>query len=60
MAHIASRKPVFVDPEGVGWNTSVCFDAPLGRFLLMTEHSESFKGNLGLFEAPTPGDPGTR
>ncbi len=51
------RKPVFEDPEGVGWNTSVSFNAPLGRYLLMTEHTESLKGNLGVFEAPSPWGP---
>jgi len=56
---IGGRKPVFLDPKGVGWNTSASFNAPLGRYLLMTEHSQSFGGNLGVFDAPTPWGPWT-
>lgn len=54
----ASRKaPVFVDPGGVGWNVSAMYSPKLGRYLLMTEHWISFRGNLGLFESENPWGP---
>jgi len=54
---VSARQPVFEDPEGVGWNSSASFDAPLGRYLLVTEHTKSMAGNIGVFEAPAPWGP---
>lgn len=54
-----SRVPVFVDNEGVGWNLSVSYNAGLGRYLLITEHSESLRSNIGIFDAPEPWGPWT-
>ncbi len=54
---ITVRVPAFYDPEGVGWNTSVSYNIPLRRYLLITEHTETFKGNIGIFEAPEPWGP---
>jgi hypothetical protein len=51
------RKAVFEDPNGVGWNVSVSYNPALKRYFLMTEHAESFKGNLGIFDAPEPWGP---
>lgn len=53
------RRPVFEDPNGVGWNTSVSFNRGLGRYFLMTEHAASAKGKLGIFDAPEPWGPWT-
>ena len=58
-ADIASRRPVFEDRSGVGWTVSAVYNAGLGRYLLATEHDQSFKGNLGLFDAPQPWGPWT-
>lgn len=58
-SNIADRQPVFEDPNGVGWNVSVSYNPHLGRYFLMTEHEESFKGNLGIFDAPKPWGPWT-
>ncbi len=55
----SARKPVFEDAKGVGWNTSVSYNAPLKRYLLVTEHTETFKGNIGVFDAPNPWGPWT-
>ena len=55
----AQRQPVFEDPDGVGWNVSVRFNPGLGRYLLCTEHGQSLKGRLGIFDAPTPWGPWT-
>lgn len=52
-----SRQPVFRDPNGVGWNTSVTFNAGIKRYILMTEHNTTFKGYLGVFESPEPWGP---
>lgn len=57
--NIAARVPVFTDPNGVGWNLSVSYNAGLGRYLLMTEHSASFQGKIGIFDAPEPWGPWT-
>ncbi len=54
-----SRKPVFSNPEGVGWNTSVSYNASIDRYLLITEHNQSGKGNIGMFDAPEPWGPWT-
>ncbi len=56
---IGARKPVFSDPKGVGWTASAAWLAPLGRYVLVTEHSDTMKGNLGIFDAPTPWGPWT-
>jgi hypothetical protein len=53
------RRPVFENPQGVGWNVSVSYNAGLSRYLLATEHSRSFEGNLSLFDAPEPWGPWT-
>jgi hypothetical protein len=53
------RKPVFEDLRGVGWNTSVSYNAGLGRYLLITENTESFVGRFGIYDAPEPWGPWT-
>jgi hypothetical protein len=58
-ADIDAREPVFTDPAGVGWNVSVSYNAPLGRYVLCTEHDASKEGNLGIFDAPEPWGPWT-
>jgi hypothetical protein len=55
----AQRVPVFVDPDGVGWNVSASFNPGLGRYMLITEHDETFRGNIGIFDAPEPWGPWT-
>ena len=55
----AARRPVFEDPRGVGWCMSVSYNAGLKRYLLCTEHDASFRGNLGVFDAPEPWGPWT-
>ncbi len=56
---IGQRQPVFEDENGVGWNVSVSYNAGIGRYILCTEHSASFEGNLGIFDAPEPWGPWT-
>ncbi|WP_161604259.1 DUF4185 domain-containing protein [Roseiconus nitratireducens] len=56
---IGKKRPVFEDPEGVGWNVSVIYNAGLNRYLLCTEHSQSHAGKLGIFDAPQPWGPWT-
>ena len=55
----SGRRPVFQDPAGVGWNVSVSYNAGLGRYLLCTEHTRTFQGRLGMFDAPEPWGPWT-
>lgn len=56
---INKRKPVFKDENGVGWNCAVSFNKGLKRYLLATEHTNSFRGNLGIFDSPEPWGPWT-
>lgn len=56
---LADRSPVFEDRNGVGWNVSVSFNPGLNRYVLATEHTQSFQGNLGIFDAPEPWGPWT-
>lgn len=56
---LARKQPVFSDPNGVGWNLSVTYNAGLKRHLLTTEHNETHAGKLGLFDAPEPWGPWT-
>lgn len=54
---LSRQKPVFQDNNGVGWNCASSFNRGLNRYILTTEHSESLKGNLGIFEASQPWGP---
>jgi len=54
---IDERQPVFSDPRGVGWNTSVSYNAGLKRYFLITEHSKSAEANMGIFDALEPWGP---
>ena len=51
------RKEVFADDNGVGWNLSVSYNQATRRYILMTEHKESFKAHLGVFESKRPWGP---
>jgi hypothetical protein len=56
---LMTRGPVFEDPNGVGWNTSVSHNRGIGRYLLITEHNDSAAGNIGIFDASEPWGPWT-
>lgn len=58
-SNVADKKPVFSDPNGVGWNVSVSHNAGLRRYLLATEHDATHAGKFGLFDAPEPWGPWT-
>lgn len=51
---IKNRVPVFMDPNGVGWNVSVSYNKGLNRYFLITEHETSMRGKMGVFDAPEP------
>ena len=54
---IRQARPVFEDKNGVGWNLSVSYNPGLQRYFLMTEHTASMQGNIGVFEAEEPWGP---
>jgi hypothetical protein len=56
---LRSSRPVFEDAAGVGWNLSVSYNAGLKRYLLCTEHTATFQGRMGMFDAPEPWGPWT-
>lgn len=56
---VQEKRPVFEDPNGVGWCMSACYHPGLNRVLLCTEHHKSKQGNLGIFDAPNPWGPWT-
>jgi hypothetical protein len=59
-ADVNRRQSVFEDRAGgVGWNLGVSYNAGLKRYLLFTEHGESHRGKLGMFDAPEPWGPWT-
>lgn len=58
-ADLSERRPVFENPNGVGWNVSVTYNQGLKRYLLMTEHERTMRGNLGIYDAPEPWGPWT-
>jgi hypothetical protein len=53
-----AMRPVFTDTNGVMRN-SANFDAGLGRYLLVTNHSAKNKGNIAIFDAARPWGPWT-
>jgi hypothetical protein len=60
LTDLTQREPVFEDVAGgVGWNTSASHNAGLGRYLIITEHSATSRGNIGIFDAPEPWGPWT-
>lgn len=56
---LTRKKPVFYNPDGVGWNTSASYNPGLNRYLLITQHNKSFSGSIGIFDAPHPWGPWT-
>lgn len=56
---IKKRMPVFENTSGVGWCISASYNAGLQRYILSTEHTETHRGNLGIFDAPEPWGPWT-
>ena len=57
--NIADRKPVFENQDGVGWCMNVSYNSGLQRYLLTTEHTETHRGNIAIFDAPEPWGPWT-
>lgn len=57
--HLDQKRPVFEDPNGVGWCLSAIYHSGFQRVLLATEHTESSRGCIGLFDAPDPWGPWT-
>jgi hypothetical protein len=55
---LAERQPVFTDPEGVMRNSAI-YDPGLGRYLLVTNHTQNNGGNIAIFDAPEPWGPWT-
>jgi hypothetical protein len=51
------RAPIFEDANGVGWNLSVSHNAGLNRYFLITEHSSTATGRMGMFSASEPWGP---
>lgn len=54
---ITRRRPVFTNPDGVGWGTRVCYNPGLGRYLLTSWHTQA--SGWGIFDAPEPWGPWT-
>lgn len=56
---LSEKRPVFEDPNGVGWCMSASYNSALKRVLLCTEHDNSSQSTLGVFDAPNPWGPWT-
>lgn len=57
--NINNRMPVFKNPQGVGWCINVSYNVGLQRYILTTEHTETHRGNIGIFDAQNPWGPWT-
>ncbi len=57
--YITKRTAVFENKDGVGWCVSVIYNEGLKRYLLATEHTETHRGNISIFDAPEPWGPWT-
>ena len=55
--NIAERKPIFHDPNGVGWGIRVVYNPGIKRYLLTAWHT--WDGSWGIFDAPEPWGPWT-
>ena len=53
---VSQRIPVFEDANGI-LHATASYNAGLGRYMLVVEHSEASKGNIGIYEAPEPWGP---
>ena len=53
------RQPIFENSDGVGWCINVSYNSKLERYFLTTEHTETHRGNFGIFDAPEPWGPWT-
>jgi hypothetical protein len=53
--NILDIKPVFENANGVGWCINVSYNNGLNRYILTTEHTETHRGNLAIFDAPNLG-----
>jgi len=58
-ADIDDRIPIFEDPAGAGIEVSVGYNSGLERYLLITEHTATHQGRMGIFDAPEPWGPWT-
>ena len=55
----SARQPVFQDVTNGVMFTSVSYNPGLGRYLLITNHSQFGNGNIGIYDAPEPWGPWT-
>ncbi|HFD80514.1 MAG TPA: DUF4185 domain-containing protein [Gammaproteobacteria bacterium] len=56
---VAERKPVFSDAANGVMRASATYNPGLDRYLLVTEHGRRARGNIGIYDAPTPWGPWT-
>ncbi len=55
VSDLTQRQPVFEDRDGgVGRSCSASYNPGLRRYLIITEHSVSSRGRVGIFDAPQP------
>lgn len=56
-ADVTQRAPAFQDVANGVMRTSVNYNAGLGFYFLITEHTARSGGNIGIYEAPEPWGP---
>lgn len=54
---ISQIKPIFTDPNGIGWGVQAAYNPVLGRYFMTVYHNE--EGGWGIFDAPEPWGPWT-
>ncbi len=55
----AGRLPVFQDAVNGVMMTSAIYNPGIDRYLLITEHTDTLSGNIGIYDAPAPWGPWT-
>lgn len=56
---VSEKEAVFEDENGVGWCMSASYHPGIQRVLLSTQHGFNPRGQMGIFDAPTPWGPWT-
>ncbi|HXV75512.1 MAG TPA: DUF4185 domain-containing protein [Candidatus Polarisedimenticolaceae bacterium] len=61
-SNLSNATPVFADPANGVMRTSVSYNAPLGRYILITQQVSRFEADdyhIGIYDAPQPWGPWT-
>lgn len=55
--NLEESKSILSSPDGFGLYNSISYNKPLNKYFLITEHTESFKGNISIYSSDYPWGP---